>query len=1058
MNIADLSIRRPVFVSCLVIIMLVLGFVAMKRLSVEMFPDVAPPVVSVITAYPGTGPREIETLVTKPIEDAVSTIAGLKRVTSASFEGVSQVVAEFYMDQDIKQSEQRIRDKVSQAKVRFPLGVKEPIVQAFDFSDQPIVTIGVQSEIGAAKLYDLADQLIKPRLQQIRDVGNVTVLGGRKREVQVLLDRDKLRERGFSARYVAGRLADTGANIPAGKVNDGNEEKVFRSRGEFTSLKEIEASVLSLFGNDNPTRVRDVGVVIDSQEDEKNRVYVDGKKAILIQVFKQSKTNTVALAKRVREEIPKLEKFLKAQDPSLQLTLIRDGSREINLNIADVNESIFLGIILTIIVVFLFLGNFRSTLITGLALPNSLLGSFILMQAFGLSINVVTLLALSLVVGLLIDDAIVVRENIFRYIEGGMSPREAASKGTAEVTLAVVATTLVVMSVFGPIALTTGLVGRILANFGLTICFAMVISLFDALTIAPMLSAYFAGKSHSGGFSQSAAYRYTIGAVLRGFDRLQTWLENGYEKLIAVVVRFPISTVMVTLAVCYACFATVGSISKSFLPTQDAGEFTVNLELPQGTNLNRMDEVAKEVAGVLIQLTELDTVQMTVGSRNGEPNKADFYVRLKPSTQRKRALSTIKDDVRKRLTAFSYAKPTVQDFDFTGGAKGRPLMLNLLSDDTENLRLYVSKLVEHLRKDARLKDLDTNDRGGKKEYSFELKPGRAEIYGMNTSLLGQELRAQVQGIPATVFRSSGYEYEVRVMMNEDDRDLRRDFNKISVMNLNNKLVRLPDVADVKETVAQASIDRQNRSRYIQIAADLAAGAGIGDIVNDIEKAMKSGDLKLPAGVNYAFIGESENFAELADSMGIVLVLAITFIYLVLSSLYESFITPLTIIATLPLALCGAFVALLLRHESINLFSGLGMLMLMGVCCKNSILLVDFTNQKRAEGIPLRDAIQMAGKTRLRPILMTSLALIAGTIPVAVGLNEASKQRISMGVAIIGGVISSTVLSLIVVPAILPFFFWVSDKANRLVYLLGNGRRQSEAMGEGEGRADAEVNV
>ena len=465
-----------------------------------------------------------------------------------------------------------------------------------------------------------------------------------------------------------------------------------------------------------------------------------------------------------------------------------------------------------------------------------------------------------------------------------------------------------------------------------------------------------------------------------------------------------------------------------------------------------MDEVAKEVAGVLIQLTELDTVQMTVGSRNGEPNKADFYVRLKPSTQRKRALSTIKDDVRKRLTAFSYAKPTVQDFDFTGGAKGRPLMLNLLSDDTENLRLYVSKLVEHLRKDARLKDLDTNDRGGKKEYSFELKPGRAEIYGMNTSLLGQELRAQVQGIPATVFRSSGYEYEVRVMMNEDDRDLRRDFNKISVMNLNNKLVRLPDVADVKETVAQASIDRQNRSRYIQIAADLAAGAGIGAIVNDIEKAMKSGDLKLPAGVNYAFIGESENFAELADSMGIVLVLAITFIYLVLSSLYESFITPLTIIATLPLALCGAFVALLLRHESINLFSGLGMLMLMGVCCKNSILLVDFTNQKRAEGIPLRDAIQMAGKTRLRPILMTSLALIAGTIPVAVGLNEASKQRISMGVAIIGGVISSTVLSLIVVPAILPFFYWVSDKANRLVYLLGNGRRQSEAMSEGEGDA------
>ncbi len=1039
MSIANISIKRPVFISCIIIIMLVLGYVSMKRLSVELFPDVNPPVVSVITQYPGTGPAEIETLVTKPLEDSITTIAGVKRVTSSSIEGVSQVIAEFYMDQDIKQAEQRIRDKVSQAKVRFPLGVKEPIVQAFDLGDQPIMTIGLQSTMNAADLFDLADQQIKPRLQQLRDVGNVTVLGGRKREVHVLLDRKTLIDRGFSARYVAGRLTESGANIPAGKVNEGDEEAVFRSRGEFHSLGEISETVLSLFGNDNPTKIRDVGTVVDTLEDEKNRVYVNGESAVVIQVYKQSKTNAVAIAKSIVKEIPKLEELIKAKGYDAKLALIRNGSKEININIADVNESIFLGILLTIFVVFLFLGNFRSTIITGLALPNSLLGSFILMQAFGLSINIVTLLALSLVVGLLIDDAIVVRENIFRFIEHGKSPKEAALEGSKEVTLAVIATTLVVMSVFGPIALTQGLIGKILANFGLTICFAMAISLFDALTIAPMLSAYFAGNVHA---KPGTFWKYTFGPIVGAFDKFQTLLENLYEKLIAVVVRFPLTTVLVTFGICFACFGTLGSISKTFIPAQNSGEFTVTLEMPQGTNLERTDKVAKDVDQLIRSYPEIDVVSLTVGGRNGEPNKADFYVRIKGPKERKRGLLEIKEDLREKLTPFAFAKPKVQNFDFSGGGQGRPVMLNLLSNNTEELSKYVEKLLVHLHKDTRLKDIDSSFREGKKEFSFELDPAKAQIVGMNTAILGQELRAQVQGIPATVFRKGGNEYDVRVLMKPEQRNLHKDFDDIYVMNLNNRLVKLASVAQVKESRAQASIDRQNRSRYIQISADLDPKAGIGDVVSDLNKILTEGDLKLPPGTTFAMIGASENFEELAESMVFVLILGITFIYLVLASLYESFVTPFTIILTLPLALCGAFVALWMTDESINLFSGLGMLMLLGVSCKNSILLVDFTNQRRSEGVPLKQAIQEAGKTRLRPILMTSIALIAGTIPIAIGLNEASNQRVSMGIGIIGGVISSTVLSLVVVPAILPFFYWVSDQTAKVVRLVG-GETQGE---------------
>ena len=1047
MNMADLSIKRPIFISCLVIVMLVLGYVSMTKLGVELFPDVNPPVVSVITIYPGTGPKEIETLVTKPIEDGVSTIAGVKRITSQSIEGVSQIVAEFYMEQDIKQAEQRIRDKVSEAKVKFPSDVKEPIVQALNFSDQAVVTIAVTSDRTQAELFDEADRNIKPRLQQLKDVGKVNVLGGRKREIQVQLNREKLKDRGLSAGYVAARLSESGANIPAGKVNEGQEESVFRSRGEFGEIKDIEATMLSLFGNENATRVREVGKVVDTLEDEKNRVYVDGKSSMIIEVFKQSKTNTVAVSGLVRKQLPKLQQELSAIDPSLKLTLIRDGSREISLNIFDVQESIFLGIILTIIVVYFFLGNFRSTVITGLAIPNSLLGSFILMQVFGLSINIVTLLALSLVVGLLIDDAIVVRENIFRYLEKGLSPEEAARKGTKEVTLAVVATTLVVMSVFGPIALTDGLIGKILANFGLTMCFAMAISLFDALTIAPMLSAYFAGNVHAEKkktfFSQ--LHYYTLGILLRGFDRFQSLLEVLYGKLISGVLRFRFTTILITLVICVVCFRTVGSISKTFIPSQDAGEFSINIELPQGTNLDRTDSVAREIDAIVRAVPEVETVSLTVGGVNSEPNKASYYIRLKNITQRNRGLSAIKDEVREKLVPFAYATPKVQDYDFTGGGMMRPVTLNLLSDETEVLEPYVLKLLEHFRKDPRLKDVDTTLREGKKEFSFELDPENAQIYGLNSRLLGSELRAQVQGIPATVFRSKGNEYDVRVLLEESQRNVKEDINKVQVMNLNNKLVRLSDVALVKETRAQASIDRQSRTRFIQISADLAPNVGIGDITAEFDKLFKEGEFKLPPGVRYALVGESENFEELATSLIFVLSLGILFIYLVLASLYESFVTPVTVILTLPLALCGAFIALLISEQSINLFSGLGMLMLLGVSCKNSILLIDFCNQRMSEGVAMRDAIIEAGKTRLRPILMTSLALIAGTIPIAIGLNEASQQRVSMGIAIIGGVISSTLLSLVVVPALLPFVYKLGTWVNYIGYFLGGRRQKNDSQ-------------
>lgn len=1014
MNLADLAIRRPIFITCVVLSMLAVGLLAMKRLSVDLFPDITFPVVTVTTGYPGAGPAEIESLVSRPIEDEISTVSGIKRMTSFSYEGVSTVIAEFTLETDVKYAEQQVRDRVGSSKRKLPTDITEPVIRRIDPADQPIVILALKAELPEGKLYDVANEVIKPKLTQVNQVGLVEVLGGRQREIQVRLDRNKLKARDLSLSGVAGRLGAAGENVPVGRIDEGKSEKTYRALGEFRSLEDIGRTVVNFFGNDVPTTISSLGDVVDTLKDERSRAYINGQKGIFLYAFRQSGANTIAVVDAIKKQIGKINADIANLEGKPHVEMVRDGSVWIRANVLDVEESILIGIVLAVVVVFFFLGSARSTIITGLALPNSLIGAFILMQMAGFSINIMSLLALSLSVGLLVDDAIVVRENIFRHIEMGKPPIRAALEGTGEVRLAVIATTASILAVFGPVGFLQGVVGQFFKQFGLTICFAMMISLFDALTIAPMLSAYFAGKLHAAGRSDGGVFDRLFGPMLRGFDRFQTRLEEGYGRVIGWVLRHPFLTLGASTVVFLITSATVAFVPKTFLPPQDSGEFMVSLELAPGTNLQSTAQTALEVDQLIRSNKEVALAALTVGNRNGDSNAADFYVKMVPLQERSMNTSEFKEKLRGQLKPYASLNPQVKDYDPVGAGQ-RPFTLNLISTDQRALEDFSAKVLERLQRHPGLKDVQTNFRNGKPELQIALDPARASPLGVSSKQVGLELRGFVEGLTPAKFRENGVEYDVRLRLKEDQRDLARDFSRIHVPNMNYQLVRLADVGEPKTTVGPTTISRQDRARFISVTGDIAPGAGLGNIMADV-RSMFETDLKLPQGMRYAFVGQAENFQELGQNMATAMGLGVLFIFLVLASLYESFVTPLTIMLALPLAICGSFVALFLARASLNIFSMIGTIMLLGLASKNSILLVDYAHQLIDQGVDRADAIIRAGKTRLRPILMTTMALIAGTAPIALGLNEASRQRTSMGVAIIGGLVSSMLLTLIVVPA------------------------------------------
>ncbi|TGK08046.1 efflux RND transporter permease subunit [Leptospira semungkisensis] len=1072
MNIALLSIKRPILITSLVILMLITGVFSLSKMGVDLFPDVNIPVVSVTTIYPGAGPEEIEELISKPLEEELSSIAGLKKITSRNQEGVSVVAGEFTLSTDIKYAEQQFRDKTALVRPKLPDGIKEPKVVRFDPADQPIIRLAVFADLGQAKLYDLAKETVKAKLEQIAGVGSVKLVGGTRREIQIELDRNKLVSYQMPMVVIANRLKTAGLNVPVGKFDSGAKETSYRTLGRYESLSQIENTIVS-FGGDvgNSVLIKQLGTVRDGTEDEETLGYLwasksdeveeeeagflthpfiwmrqfpgrigrmfnrirgvkeaappekELKPALFIDVYKQSGANTVAVADEVLKRIDKLNSDIQPLEGKPKIRLIRDGSRWIRYNVEDVTEAIVLGILLAVITVYFFLGNLRSTIITGLALPNSLLGAFIIMWVMGFTINIMTLLALSLAVGLLVDDAIVVRENIFRKLEEGANVLEASEKGTMEVALAVIGTSLTVIAVFFPVGFLSGIVGQFFKQFGLTVVFAMIISLFDGLFVAPMLSAYFAGKlSHD-----------KKNAAVEAFDKFQTWLEKIYGIIMHYALAHPGKIILLTVFIFISSFVVNAKfVKKTFLPPNDQGEFLVTLDLPPGTSLQGTKDVSDKVLAELQKFPEMDKIAITIGKPDGgEPNTAVLAIALVSSKKRNRDTTAVKEDIRKMLKAYEFARPAVSDYSAVGGGVQYPFQLVLKGNNLDEVEAYSKKVLDRLKNVKDLADIDTDFRGGKPEYQILLDNLKMQLVGVLPGVAGSELRYQIAGDQVSKFYDKGIEYEVRMRLKPEQRNLRAAYGQTKVPNIANRLIPLGAISTGKENLGPSRINRIDRARAIVVNANLAPGGAIGTAMDDVNKILTT-DLKPPVGVRYNFQGQSEDLKELFLNIIVAFGLALIFIYLVLSSLYESFITPITILFAIPPAISGAFFALFITGEMLNIFSMIGLILLMGLVAKNSILLVDYAMQAvRERGITRNEAIFEAGVVRLRPILMTSIAMIMGTVPIALGLGEAAKSRTAMGIAIIGGLILSTLVTLIVVPSIFGgidrFREWIEGK-------------------------------
>lgn len=1009
MNLAELSIRRPIFISCLVALMLIVGYISFKKMPVDQFPDVTFPIVSVYVQYPGASPVDIEKQVSKIIEDELSSLSGLEKLSSFNYDSAASLVLQFKLGIDIKDAEQQVRNRVGNIRNKLPDDAYEPIIRRFDPADQPIITLAVESNLNAGELFDLADEQIKPIFERIADVGQVQLVGGQKKEVKVLIDKNKLQDRKLSLVQVAKRIEDTSKDIPVGKIDDLKKEIVYRTSGEFKDLNELKNVNINFFGSDRAVKLSEIAQIEMSLEKQTRIATINGKTALFLDIYKQTGANTVAVADNVKKSIDKVNEIMNQKKLDAKVQLVRDGSIPIRLNVADVKESIIIGIILCVVVVFFFLGSMRSTFITGLALPNSLIGGFILMAMFGFSINIMTLLALSLAVGLLIDDAIVVRENIFRHLEMGKDPKTAALDGTKEVALAVVATTLVVIAVFGPVAFVPGIVGQFFKQFGLTVVFTMLISLFDAFTVAPMLSAYLATKhEHEKGTGP-------IGRMLSAFDRFQTGLENLYEKTLKITLRRRKTVLSSALGIFVLCMGLVGFIPKTFLPPNEIGEFLVQIEKPVGSSLSETFRFAQEVESKVRTVDGVFFTTINVGTQQLESNKAYIYVKLVDRKKRKLTTSETKEFVRQTLEPLNKeAILAVSDYDISGGGQ-KPLNLYLVGDDLKTLADYATQLQARMKNITGLVDVDTNFRSGKPEFHVDFDRDKSELLGVSTTQAGVELRYRTEGAEAAIFRENGIEYKIRVKLEEKFEDLKSQFSTTFVPNQNFNMIPLNRVAQGIETTGYSQINRQNKGRFIAITANLGPGGNLGNATTEIEKII-AGELKAPPGVEYAFEGQAQDFKDLINNMLIAMFLGVLFIYLVLSSLYESFVVPFAILLALPLAISGAFAGLFITGKTIDIFSIIGLILLLGVVAKNSILLVDYTLILMKDGMALDEALIRAGKTRLRPILMTSFALIAGILPIAIGISELGSQRQSMGIAIIGGVVSSTLLTLIVVPA------------------------------------------
>lgn len=1037
------SINNPVFATMIMLAFMVVGLLATQRMQVEEFPDIDFPFVVINTVYSGASPEVVESDITKKIEDQVNTISGVKEVTSISQEGLSQVIIQFDLEISSDIAVQNVRDKLALVTPQFRDEVKDPIIAQYNPADVPVVSVTFRSDTMPMKdLSSYLDNTVSKQLQTVTGVGRVNLLGDRQRQVRIVMNPEHMNAYRLSINQVVNALRTENVELPVGTINNRNQEMVVQINGLVKSPSEFNQIIVGqnrgANGQITPIYLSQIANVIDGEAEKQSASLQNGQPAVAMDIIKTSDANVIDVVDNVKNRLDDIQQTLPA---GITMTVVSDSSVSIRGSLTNVVRTLIEGAILAVFIVWLFLGSWRSTIITGLTLPISLLGTLAMIFALGFSINMMTLLALALCIGLLIDDAIVVRENIVRHVAMGKHHRKASLDGTQEIGLAVLATSLVIVAVFLPVAFMGGIIGRFFYQFGVTVSIAVLISMFVSFTLDPMLSSVWhdpEAQNHEAYLSRKVKFfKQPIRWILDSFQRFLDKITQIYEKILAWSLRFRFLTMLIAVGSLVMAFFAVSLVGKEFVPQADMGEMKVKFETPVNANLQYTEQKATQVNAILQEFSEVESTYATINSlAYSGKNRVQINVRLVPKQQRPKGLDQLNREIRARLQQIGGIEITSvasADEAVSGGLK--PIMISIKGENLDELQRLSNEFMAKLAKVDGLVDLESSLKQPKSMVSIHIDRTASNDAGLSVGQIGQALRPLLAGDNVTTLKDEkGNNIDVNVRLADDNRQtiaqLQSMYLTSNKVDSNGQpiLIPLSQVASFKEELGAPQINRRALFREVMIQAN-TDGRPAGDIGDDITKIQN--DMKLPQGYSFTVEGSNKDMEESIGYATTALLLAIVFIYMLLGSQFNSFLYPVAIMASLPLSLVGVFLALFLFGSTMNIFSIIGIIMLMGLVCKNAILLIDFIKEALANGQNRYEAIMLAGKTRLRPILMTTMAMVMGMIPLALGIGDGAEQQAPMAHAIIGGVITSTLLTLIVVPVIYTYLDDMKNKVARI---------------------------
>jgi hydrophobe/amphiphile efflux-1 (HAE1) family protein len=1002
-------INRPVFTTMFILVFVVFGLWSYPKLGVDLYPDVDLPLVAVTVTYEGTAPEEMETLVTKPIENRISQVSGIKTITSTIREGYSQTVLEFEIGTDPRQMASEVREKVAGVRKRLPDDIDEPVVARFDSASSPVATYSFSSDTrSTGEIRRLLNDSVVDRLQMVEGVADVNVHGASDRAVKVHVNSEKLKAYGISFQTILAKVNNANLNTPGGKIRDDHNTITVRTMGKFNTIDDFKNIVVANI-NGKPVYLTDVADVEDAWEDEETYSRTNGVPSVLMSVRKQSRTNTVNVIDSVNEELSAIEKS--DLPPDIKVNIINDQSLFICENVGDVWNTIIFGGFLALLITYLFLGDLRATIIGGLAIPVSVISTFFLMRTLDFTMNNMSLMGLSLAVGFLIDDAIVLVENIFRHMELGKRPKIASADATKELMLAILATSMSLLAVFVPIGSMGETIGQYFKQFGLTVACAVVFSTICAYTLTPMLSAYWLKLPDVSTKGRPRIVSMILRKFNFGFERIRL----VYNRFMMYAVERPWKIVLIAVATLGFNLLLIPFVGTELQPVYDSGEFRVNLKAPPGVGLLQMEEWSKPLEETILEEPEVRVSSMWLGGTRTPVNEGGINIKLKPLDERDRSMTEIMADLRKKFSDIGTMQVGVVT-NQGGRNDPRPVQIGLRGSDLKKLTGYANDLAERIRQVPGATDVEVVGISPEPEIVVRLNQLKASQLGLDNTEVGKVVQYAFQGKSTSHSYTIGNDdYDIILQMGKDDRRTLSDVQNLRVSTTNGTFVRLGDIADVTLSSGPTRIGREGRQRQIAVYAN-AAGISSGELLSEIQNKIIP-DMNMEIGYNYKLIGDSDMMGRVFKEIAKAVILAIILIYMVLGAEFESFRQPLVIMMSLPFAVIGAVLALLLANQTANMMSLIGFTMLLGLVTKNAILLVDYANQARDRGKDVKSAILEACSLRLRPICMTTLSTILGMLPVALGLGAGAELRQSMGLVLIGGLTTSTLLTLVVVPLI-----------------------------------------